>query len=150
MVAEGPLTAAQIYEQITGGEGTRSLADAQDSAGHLTQRMSERASRINALREKTMSGWQGNAGDAAADSTTPLVKAAMDDAMHLQNAQNAVNAQVSAFGTAKNSVKPVSAQPPEITARDILDVTTGKGSGGYHTKVTNWQADSQANIDAFR
>ena len=63
MVAEGPLTAAQIYEQITGGEGTQSLADAQDSARQLTQQRIERAERINALRAKTMRGWQGGAGD---------------------------------------------------------------------------------------
>jgi uncharacterized protein (DUF4415 family) len=148
MVAEGPLTAAQIYEQITGGDGTQSLTDAQDSASQLTQRMIERASRINALRAKTMSGWQGRAGDAAADSTAPLVQAAMDDAIHLKNAQDAVSSQVGAFGTAKNSVKPVAAQPPELTAVDVVNVFTGDGKS-YQTKVAGWQADSQANIDAF-
>jgi PPE family protein len=148
MGVEGPLTAAQIYEQITGGKGARSLVDAQDSASQLTQRMIERASRINALRAKTMSGWQGGAGDAAADSTAPLVQAAMDDAIHLKNAQSAVEAQVGAFGTAKNSVKPVAAQPPEITADDLVNTFAGDGKS-YHTKVASWQADSQANIDAF-
>ncbi|MEV6872742.1 hypothetical protein [Amycolatopsis sp. NPDC051128] len=149
-LTEGPLTAAQIYQQITGGEGTRPLIEAQDGADQLTQRMIERASRISALRAKTMSGWQGGAGDAAADSTAPLVQAAMDDAIHLKNAQSAVGAQMDSFGTAKNSVKPVAAQPPELTSQDIVDVATGKGWGGYSTKVTSWQADSQANIDAFR
>jgi hypothetical protein len=148
MVAEGPLTAAQIYEQITGGEGTQSLADAQDSSNQLTQRMIDRASRINALRAKTMSGWQGSAGDAAADSAAPLVQAAMDDAIHLKNAQSAVEAQVSAFGTAKNSVKPVPASPPQMTSADIAVRLYGSGDP-YATKVASWQADSQANIDAF-
>ncbi|MEU5257559.1 hypothetical protein [Amycolatopsis sp. NPDC021455] len=149
MVTEGPLTATQIYEQITGGEGTQSLADAQDSASQLTQRMIDRASRINALRAKTMSGWQGGAGDTAADATAPLIQAAMDDAIHLQNAQSAVGAQMGAFGTAKNSVKPVAAQPPQITADDLYNALTGDGKS-YQTKVAGWQADSQANIDAFR
>ncbi len=54
-----------------------------------------------------------------------------------------------AFGTAKNSVKPVAPQPPELTAADILHVFTGEGTGSYATKVANWQSDSQANIEAF-
>ncbi|OXM59234.1 hypothetical protein [Amycolatopsis vastitatis] len=149
MAAETPLTAAQIYEQITGGDGIQKLADAHDSASHLTQRMIDRASRINALRAKTMSGWQGGAGDSAADSTAPLIQAAMDDAIHLQNAQSAVGAQMGAFGTAKNSVKPVAAQPPDITADDLYNTLAGDGKS-YQTKVAGWQADSQANIDAFR
>ncbi|MGK3207687.1 PPE domain-containing protein [Amycolatopsis sp. MEPSY49] len=148
MATEGPLTAAQIYEQITGGEGIGSLADAQDSAGHLTTRMVERAQRISALRAKTLSGWQGGAGEAAADATLPLVQAAADDAVHLKTAQTAVGAQMDAFGTAKNSVKPVAPQPPPITAADVLHVFTGQGPG-YDTKVAGWQADSQANIEAF-
>ncbi|MEU0530332.1 PPE domain-containing protein [Amycolatopsis tolypomycina] len=149
MTAEGPLTAAQIYEQITGGEGTRSLADAHDSSDNLTRRMIERAERIVALRAKTMGGWQGDAGSAAADSAAPLIQAAMDDAIHLKNAQTAVEAQIGAFGTAKNSVKPVAARPPDITANDLYDTLVGDGKS-YQTKVAGWQADSQANIDAFR
>lgn len=149
MATEGPLTAAQIYEQITGGEGTGSLADAHDSASQLTSRMVERAQRINSLRAKTLSGWQGGAGKSAADATLPLVQAAADDAVHLQNAQAAVGAQMDAFGTAKNSVKPVAPQPPELTSADVLHALDGAGFGSYNTKVAGWQADSQANIDAF-
>jgi hypothetical protein len=149
MATEGPLTAAQIYEQITGGEGTGTLADAQDGASQLTTRMVERAQRISSLRAKTLSGWQGGAGQSAADATLPLVQAAADDAVHLKNAQTAVGAQMDAFGTAKNSVKPVAPQPPDITSEDVLHVLTGEGLGSYKTKVAGWQADSQANIDAF-
>jgi len=148
MAEEGPLTAAQIYEQITGGAGTQSLSNAQSIAVDMTNLMIERASKINALRKKTMSGWQGGAGDAAADSTMPLVQAAQDDAVHLQNAQTAVGAQMDAFGTAKNSVKPVPASPPQMTSDDIAVVLYGSGDP-YATKVASWQADSQANIDAF-
>lgn len=149
MVTEGPLTAAQIYEQITGGKGIQSLGDAQDSADQLTTRMVERAQRISALRAKTLSGWQGGAGEAAADATLPLVQAAADDAVHLKTAQAAVGAQMDAFGTAKHSVKPVAPQPPELTAQDILHVFNGQGTGSYATKVASWQSDSQANIEAF-
>jgi hypothetical protein len=149
MATEGPLTASQIYEQITGGTGTQSLSDAQSITADMTKLMVERASKINSLRKKTMSGWQGSAGEAAADSTMPLVQAAQDDAIHLQNAQSAVGAQMGAFGTAKNSVKPVAAQPPDITADDLYNTLAGDGKS-YQTKVAGWQADSQASIDAFR
>jgi hypothetical protein len=148
MVAEGPLTAAQIYEQLTGGEGTQSLIDAHDSTDQLGKRLAERAKQISKLAVKTTNGWQGSAGNAAADSTVPLVQAAVDDVVHLKNAQDAVEAQITAFGTAKNSVKPVSAQP-QITAEDILGLFNGNGKS-FQTKVAGWQADSQANIDAFR
>ncbi|MET8851163.1 PPE domain-containing protein [Amycolatopsis sp. NPDC004625] len=149
MAIEGPLTAAQIYEQITGGEGTGSLGDAQDGASQLTDRMVERAQRISALRAKTMSGWRGRAGDAAADATLPLVQAAADDAVHLRNAQAAVGAQMDAFGTAKHSVKPVPPQPPELGIDDVRNVLAGRGWDSYSAKVAGWQADSQGNIDAF-
>ncbi|WP_328613555.1 hypothetical protein OHS18_33725 [Amycolatopsis sp. NBC_00355] len=148
MVVETPLTAAQIYEQITGGEGIQSLSDAHTDADQLTNRMVERAQRISALRAKTMAGWQGGAGDAAADATRPLVQAAADDAVHLKTAQTAVGAQMDAFGTAKHSVKPVAAQPPEMTSDDLYNVLTGDGQS-YNTKVSGWQADSQGNIEAF-
>ncbi len=54
-----------------------------------------------------------------------------------------------AFGTAKHSVKPVAAQPPELGADDVLRAIQDKSWGSYNTKVAAWQADSQANIDAF-
>ena len=149
MVDEGPLTAAQIYEQITGGEGTRSLSDAQQAAVELTKRLAERGKQVYALTQKTQAGWTGAAGDAAARATLPLVQASADDAAHLARAQTAVNDQMDAFGTVKNSVKPVPDQPPELNSDDLRNVLTGQGWGSYNTKVTNWQADSQANIDAF-
>ncbi len=54
-----------------------------------------------------------------------------------------------AFGTAKNSVKPVAAQPPQLGVDDVLHAISDKGWDSYHSKVAGWQADSQANIDAF-
>jgi hypothetical protein len=54
-----------------------------------------------------------------------------------------------AFSTAKNSVKPVAAQPPELNSDDVVNVLAGKGWGSYTSKVAGWQADTQANIDAF-
>ncbi|MEQ0563140.1 hypothetical protein ABJI51_29035 [Amycolatopsis sp. NEAU-NG30] len=103
-VAEGPLTAAQIYEQLTGGEGTQSLIDAHDSTDQLGKRLAERAEPISAPAVKTTNGWQGSAGNVAADATVPLVTASVD-VVHLKNAQNAVEAQITAFGTAKTCAR---------------------------------------------
>ena len=149
MANEGPLTAAQIYEQVTGGDGLGSLSDAQVAADNLSRRLAERANQVFALTEKTRAGWTGAAGDAAAMATVPLIKASADDAAHLIRAHTAVSDQMSAFGTAKNTVKPVAAQQPDLTSDDIRNVLTGNGWDSYNTKITSWQADSQANIDAF-
>lgn len=147
MAAEGPLTASQIYEQITGGDGVASLSTAQQSAYELVTKHHERAQKIVALHQKVASGWQGNAGDAAADATKPLVEAAQDDAMHLAFAQSAMTSQMDSFGTAKNSVRPVPPEPPQPTAQDVAFILEGNGS--YWDKVRNHQADSQHNIDTF-
>ncbi|WP_037308350.1 PPE domain-containing protein [Amycolatopsis orientalis] len=143
----GPLTAAQIYEQVTGGEGTGSLSEAQVRAYNLTKRHHERAQRLTALTQKTMAGWQGESSRAAADATKPVVEAALDDAMHLAVAQAAITSQMDAFGTAKNSVKPVPPQQPAPTAEDVVGIL--EGNGGYWDKVKSYQADSQHNIDTF-
>lgn len=147
MVAEGPLTAAQIYNEVTGGEGTDSLSDAQRSAYNLTKRHQERMQRITALSNKTAAGWQGGASSAAVDATKPVVEASMDDAAHLARAQGTITSQMDAFGTAKNSVKPVPPEQPAPTAEDVMGVL--QGNGGYWDKVKGYQADSQHNIDTF-
>ncbi|WP_409489898.1 hypothetical protein [Amycolatopsis sp. cmx-11-12] len=148
MVAEEPLTAAQIYEQVTGGNGTDSLSDAQQGAYNLAKRHQDRMQRITTLSQKTAAGWQGGASSAAVDATKPLVEASMDDAMHLARAQSAITAQMGAFGSAKNSVKPVPPEQPQPTAQDAIDLMEGKPVG-YFDKVKGYQADSQHNIDTF-
>ncbi|ONF66197.1 hypothetical protein [Amycolatopsis keratiniphila] len=145
----GPLTATQIYEQITGGEGTGSLARAQESAYTLASKHSERLQRITALAQKTASGWQGGASEAAIAATRPLVDAAADDAMHVTIAQNAMTSQTDAFGTTKNSVKPVPPEQPAPTAEDVKALMGGGGTFGYWDRVKAYQADSQHNIDTF-
>ncbi|KZB81940.1 PPE domain-containing protein [Amycolatopsis regifaucium] len=148
MADEKPLTASEIYTQITGGKGTGSLSKAQESAFGLAKRHQERMQRITALSQKTAAGWQGAASSAAVDATKPLVEAAMDDAMHLAVAQSAISAQMDAFGSAKNSVKPVPPEQPQPTAQDALDLMQGKPVG-YFDRVKGYQADSQHNIDTF-
>ncbi|MFD9892228.1 hypothetical protein ACFWY9_23035 [Amycolatopsis sp. NPDC059027] len=148
MVAEGPLTAAEIYDQITNGPGTGKLSEAQGIIDYLGKKLNDRSNRVILLREKTLSGWQGGAAQAAADSTEPLAMASADDSVHLSNADQAVGDQMTAFSSARNSVKKVPAQQPEFTAEDLVSALNGN-SGGYRDKVSQWQADSQHNIDTF-
>ncbi|MFE6609510.1 PPE domain-containing protein [Amycolatopsis sp. NPDC057786] len=133
---------------VTTGEGTDSLSRAQAGASSLASRHQERIQRITTLSQKTASGWQGGASDAAVAATKPLVEAAMDDTMHVAVAQSAISAQMDAFGTAKNSVKPVPPEQPAPTAEDVKSAMSG-GLVSYWSKVQGYQADSQHNIDTF-
>ncbi|RJQ79102.1 hypothetical protein [Amycolatopsis panacis] len=94
-------------------------------------------------------GFKGAASDeAVSNACVPLMQASMDDSVHLEVARTAANDQMAAFQTAKNSVKPVSAQQPELTGKDIMNTLTGWGES-YATKVGNWKADSQHNVEVY-
>ncbi|QFU94133.1 PPE domain-containing protein [Amycolatopsis sp. YIM 10] len=145
----GPLNAAQIYEQINGGPGTNWLVAAQESATGLTSTLSERAQQIADLAAKIQAGWTGEAGANAANAALPLANASIEDASLLAKAGSALEDQTSAFGTVKNSVVPVPASKPEMTSADVVEAVTTGNWNGYNNKVGEWQAKSQQNIDAF-
>ncbi|MGW5700270.1 PPE domain-containing protein [Amycolatopsis japonica] len=69
--------------------------------------------------------------------------------MHVSIAQNSIMSQMGAFGTAKNSVKPVPSEQPAPTAEDVKALMGGGGTFGYWDRVKGYQADSQHNIDTF-
>src|SRR5262245_15419555 len=146
MVDERPLTAAEIYDQLTHGEGPENLADAGQSADDLSKRLHDRAEQITRLSVKTSAGWKGDAGDAATDATKALALASLDEGTQLGLARDAVTDQIDAFQRAKNSVKPVSPAKPELTDAHIAGMLTGAGPN-YFTDLTRWQTDSQHNID---
>ncbi|MYW94773.1 MULTISPECIES: PPE domain-containing protein [Amycolatopsis] len=148
MVAERCLTAAEIYEQVTGGPGAESLGAAHSVADKLSQRLADRAARVLALRDKVSSGWQGSSGEEAANACGPLAMAAADDSAHLSIARGSVNDQMSAFQTAKNSVKRVPAQQPEMTGGDLINVLHGNGDT-YSARLSQWHADAQHNVQVF-
>ncbi|MGC7093815.1 hypothetical protein ACPZ19_04030 [Amycolatopsis lurida] len=145
----GPLNAAQIYEQVNGGSGTGRLLDAQEGAINLTATLSERAQQIANLASKIQAGWTGEAGANAANAALPVAKASLEDAALLAEAGSALENQSSSFGTVKNTVVPVPATKPEMTSADVVAAVTTGNWDGYNNKVGEWQAKSQQNIDAF-
>ncbi|RBM21280.1 hypothetical protein DI005_10675 [Prauserella sp. PE36] len=147
MATEGPLTAAEIYEQITGGVGTDPLQSAQSVNADLRKELQECADEVAKLAGQIDSGWQGEGGSAAANAAWPLAKASDVDSKYLDIADRAVTDQISAFGTVSNSVVPVSADPPAITADDFVSFMQGQNS--YQAKLDQYNTDSQANVQAF-
>lgn len=148
MEAERCLNASEIYDQVTGGPGPRSLGSSHDAARALSDRLTQRAGRVIALRQKVAGGWQGAAGEGAANACQPLADAAADNSVHLMFATDSVSDQMSAFQTAKNSVKPVPPQEPTVTDQDVINVITGQGPT-YSTRVAQRAADSQHNVEVF-
>ncbi|MFF5986180.1 hypothetical protein [Prauserella flavalba] len=147
MATEGPLTAAEIYEQITNGEGPGKLEAARDAATTLRHEFEASADMVAKLAGQIDSGWQGEGGSAAANAAWPLAKASDVDSKYLDIADRAVTDQISAFGTVSNSVVPVSADPPAITADDFVSFMQGENS--YQAKLDQYNAESQANVQAF-
>ncbi|PKV94307.1 PPE family protein [Amycolatopsis echigonensis] len=145
-MADQSMTPAEIYHQVTGGQGMESLAATQKCAKDLSARLIDRVDEIARLVKKVRAGWHGVSAEAAANSASPLMAAAADHSANLVFAQTAADAQMSAFQTVKNTVKPIGDRP-EITAQDVYDLLNGKP--GYFARLDQWQADAQHNIDAY-
>ncbi|MGW7534178.1 PPE domain-containing protein [Amycolatopsis sp. NPDC054798] len=140
------LTPAEIYQQITGGQGPESLGETHKAAKDLSQRLLERADEIARLVDKMRAGWHGASAEGAANSAAPLMAVSGDHSANLTFAQSAADGQISAFQTVKHTVRPIGARP-EITAQDVYDLLSGKL--GYFAKLDQWQADAQHNVDAY-
>ncbi|WP_409462615.1 hypothetical protein [Amycolatopsis sp. GA6-003] len=141
-----PMTPAEIYHAITGGQGPESLGETRHAAKELSKRLLERTDEIAVLAEKVRAGWHGVTAEQAANSAAPLMAASAAISTNLVFTQNAADGQLSAFQTVKNSVRPVGDRP-ELTAQDVYDVLNGQP--GYFGKLDQWQADAQHNIDAY-
>ncbi|UKD52061.1 hypothetical protein L3Q65_29580 [Amycolatopsis sp. FU40] len=140
------LTPAEIYEQVTGGQGAESLGETRKTAEDLSQRLVERIDEIAALAEKVRAGWHGVTAEESASATAPLMAASAAISANLGFARTAADGQVSAFHAVKNTVKPIGDRP-EISMQDVYDLLHGKP--GYFGKLHQWQADAQHNIDAY-
>ncbi|RZQ64248.1 PPE domain-containing protein [Amycolatopsis suaedae] len=149
MCANGPLTASQIYEQVTGGPGPAKLIDAQTACAQLQMRLHDRSKQVQDLGGTIAEGWQGNAGAAAAGAATPLATAAQHDADLLVTADRAIADQTNAFEVVKSKVVPVPPNPPPITSEDVKAGLLIPDMSGYFQKLGQWNAQSQANVDAF-
>jgi hypothetical protein len=147
-VEERPLTAAEIYAQINGGPGLDSLRESQVTLSRLHQLMENSAADVRALNSRISAGFQGRSGEAAANATRPLSKATDDDLDHLGMVDDSISAQITAFSTVRNSVQPVSPQPPQLTATETMEMLLGL-HGGYEQKIGGWATDIGTNIKAF-
>ncbi|WP_170220797.1 PPE domain-containing protein [Amycolatopsis cihanbeyliensis] len=143
------MTAAQIYQEITGGEGTGKLSAAQEAAVRLRRRLEERADEVMSLGSLVQEGWQGEAGAAAANAAAPLARAAMQDAEHLSAADSGAHDQIGAFDRARSRVVPVPPQPPELTAQDIVEGLSTGDFGAHQRRLAEYNTNSQTNIAAF-
>jgi hypothetical protein len=147
-IARVPLTATEIYDQVHGGPGTAKLANAQRAAMELREELLDSAADVRAMSLEMDEGWQGEAGTAASNAAKPLIMASKQDADLLSTADGAINDQIGAFDTVRNSVVPVPPNPPQIT-RDDLMATFNSGENVYEQKLGQYNATSQTNIDAF-
>ncbi|WP_024876407.1 PPE domain-containing protein [Saccharomonospora piscinae] len=147
MVHETPLTAAEIYEQITGGHGPGSLTNAREAAQQLTRLLEDLAAAVRATADTGL-GWQGGAGERAALLTRPLSQAAETDSALLRDTDRAVTDQITAFGTVRDSVVPVPPQPPAPTKEDLIVDLLGGNS--FEAKLDGYERDAWHNVAAFR
>ncbi|WP_460444118.1 PPE domain-containing protein, partial [Amycolatopsis cihanbeyliensis] len=147
-VGPAPLSAAEIYDQVHGGPGPDWLSAAQQAALELSRKLEQCADEVAALGGEIQEGWQGEAGSAAANAAAPLADAARFDADHLRVADQAVNDQIGAFERVRTSVVPVPPDPPPFTVDDVVAVIES-GQDVYGPKLARWQADSDANVQAF-
>ncbi|GAB3506001.1 PPE domain-containing protein [Amycolatopsis cihanbeyliensis] len=146
---EEALTPAQIYQQVTGGAGTERLSAAQEAAAKLRRRLEERADRVMRLGGKVQEGWQGEAGEAAANAASPLARAAMQDADHLAEADSGAGEQAGAFDRVRSTVVPVPPKPPELTPQDVVDGLSTGDFGAHSRRLAEYNAGSQTNVAAF-
>ncbi|GAB3479724.1 PPE domain-containing protein [Amycolatopsis cihanbeyliensis] len=145
----GKLSAAEIYRQINGGPGPEALSVAQQSAAELKVRLQDRRDQVADLGLEVQEGWKGEAGSAAANAAAPLADASQQDSARVGVADNAVANQIESFRRAQNSVVPVSDKPPEMTATGLFDSMSIGDMGRYAAEVGQWQAESEANVQAF-
>ncbi|MYW91159.1 hypothetical protein G3I59_11215 [Amycolatopsis rubida] len=141
--------AAEIYRELTTGSGAGSLGDTQHAASQLSDQLLGLATRVGTLAAYQSEAWQGEvANEASANSCTPLIETSAEDSARLGAVQAIAHEQMSAFQNAKNSVKPVAAQEPGFTDEEVVALLHGDGQK-YTDRVTQWQADSQHNVQVF-
>ncbi|EHR59339.1 PPE domain-containing protein [Saccharomonospora cyanea] len=148
MTLERPLTAAEIYEQVTGGNGPGRLSAAAEAAGRLRQVLDDLTADVRAAAEETDRGWEGGAGSRAAVLAMPLALASETDGALLRSVDRTLTDQITAFAGARDSVVPVPPQPPVPTREDVVRDLLGGNS--YRTSLDAYERAALNNVAAFR
>ncbi|MEU3273768.1 PPE domain-containing protein [Saccharomonospora sp. NPDC006951] len=142
MATEGPLSAGAIFWQINAGDGGDQLFAAQEAARKLREELASCADEVRSLGKAIEAGWQGQAGDAAANAATPLAQASTQDSDLLDVAHGSVTEQLTAFGHARHAIVPVPDRPT-MTPGDLLSSVT------YEDRLREHEEIAHANIQAF-
>ncbi|EID53941.1 hypothetical protein [Saccharomonospora xinjiangensis] len=148
MVAERPLTAAEIYEQVTGGNGPGRLSTAAEATARLRRALADLAADVRGAAGQADRGWEGEAGRRAALLAMPLALASETDEALLRDVDRTLSDQITAFAGTRDSVVPVPPQPPAPTKEDLVRDLLGGDS--YRTKLDAYERDAATNVAAFR
>lgn len=148
MAFEEPLTATEIYEQVTSGEGPRKLAAAAEAATQLRRALADLAADVRAAADETDREWEGDAGSRAAVLAMPLALASETDGALLQGLDRTISDQITAFARVHDSVVPVPPQPPAPTKDDVIGSLLGDDS--YRERLQAYDRDATNNVAAFR
>lgn len=142
---ERPLSPQDIYEQLTGGAGPRSLFDLQRATRTAWVLEEERAERIHSLVEIARDGWQGDAVQGALAAGVFVTAVARSNAERLAQAEDLLDRQGGSFERAANSVQPVPPEPPDNPLDDLIPWETD-----HDKQVRAYQTAAQHNIEVFR
>lgn len=145
MFFDHSMSAQEIYDRLTGGPGSWSLARAQQTTENAWTSEEDRASKIKALAETLQSGWQGQAAAGALGSALPVATLATLGAAQLERSQDLLGRQADSFSHAANSVQPVPPQPPENQLGDPFPFETD-----IDKEVRTYQSAAQHNIEVYR
>ena len=121
-----------IYAALTGGAGPSGLTD--NSSGWCTRSSgyTEVQAAIEAALNRAGATWQGRGADSAQSAVSPLGDWAAQTSAASMTASDAVNSQVDAFSTARNSVQPMAAVPSKPFWNNFVPWNTDYDSAVSH------------------
>lgn len=131
------MTPQQIYDELTNGPGSETLAAAQKISYDESRAEQERADRIRRLASTIEGGWQGSAADGAQGAARPLARNAAEGAEYLYLAQDLLDRQTGSFHRAAASVEPIPAQPAAEMLDQVVpfDIDTDAQTRAYQEKA---------------
>jgi hypothetical protein len=138
------LTPAEIYRQLTGGNGAEALWYEQTETTREQSAELDRAELIRSLANTIKTGWQGEAGAGAYGAAMPLAERVLENADNLDHAQDLLGRQAESFQTAYHSVRPIPDRPEmPVDEKFPFDVD-------YDKQVRQYQDDAHNNIVVFQ
>ncbi|HVV21897.1 MAG TPA: hypothetical protein VHF06_20855 [Pseudonocardiaceae bacterium] len=141
-------TAPDIYHRIRGGRGSTGFSVNGQVTGEQANMQSQLNDQISKLNAKMNAAWQGNASEEAVSGAAPLASSAETASSALTQASGAMHNQVSAFGTAYNSVVPMSNSAPQNNMVNEMVSALGVNTP-LDQQISNYNAAGQHNIQVY-